>query len=311
MAFEHTTVLLNETIEHLSICPNGVYVDGTLGGGGHASRICEKLGHHGLIIGIDQDEVALKAAEQRLDKYSLRKIFIHDNFLSIKNIVRNLGLKGVDGIVLDLGVSSHQLDEASRGFSYMQDADLDMRMNQSQGFRAENVINEYDQENLYRVIKDYGEEKWAKRIAEFIVAERAKGPIKTTGELVDIIKKAIPASARREGPHPAKRAFQAIRIEVNNELGILEQTIKDCGEILNERGRLCIITFHSLEDRIVKNCFKELSVSCKCPKEYPVCICNGKSIFHVVTRKPIVPSNEELEINPRSRSAKLRVVEKV
>ena len=311
MKFEHTTVLLNEAIEYLNIRPEGIYVDGTLGGGGHASKICEKLNAKGLLVGVDQDETALKVAEERLRVYPNKKAFVHSNFSNIRHVMNELGLKYIDGIVLDLGVSSHQLDEASRGFSYMHDADLDMRMDRNQKFNAENVVNEYDQEDLYRIIKEYGEEKWAKRIAEFIVRERKDKPIKTTGQVVEIIKKAIPAAARREGPHPAKRTFQAIRIEVNNELGILEKTIKDIADVLNPDGRICIITFHSLEDRIVKNTFRDLSIACKCPPEYPVCVCKGEQILKIITRKPALPSQEEVENNPRSRSAKLRVAERV
>jgi len=309
--YEHTTVLLKETIEYLNIRPDGIYVDGTLGGGGHASKICEKLNANGLLVGVDQDEVALKAASERLLPYSNKKSFVHSNFSNIRNVINELGLKYIDGIVLDLGVSSYQLDEASRGFSYMHDANLDMRMDRTQKFNAENVINEYDQEDLYRIIKEYGEEKWAKRIAEFIVRERKDKPIKTTGQVVEIIKKAIPSAARRDGPHPAKRTFQAIRIEVNNELGILERTIQKITDVLNTNGRICIITFHSLEDRIVKNVFKDLSTACKCPPEYPICVCKGEQILKTITRKPVLPSDEEVENNPRSRSAKLRVAEKV
>lgn len=311
MKYEHTTVLLKETIEYLNIRPDGIYVDGTLGGGGHASKICEKLNANGLLVGVDQDEVALKAASERLLPYSNKKSFVHSNFSNIRNVINELGLKYIDGIVLDLGVSSYQLDEASRGFSYMHDANLDMRMDRTQKFNAENVINEYDQEDLYRIIKEYGEEKWAKRIAEFIVRERKDKPIKTTGQVVEIIKKAIPSAARRDGPHPAKRTFQAIRIEVNNELGILERTIQKITDVLNTNGRICIITFHSLEDRIVKNVFKDLSTACKCPPEYPICVCKGEQILKTITRKPVLPSDEEVENNPRSRSAKLRVAEKV
>lgn len=311
MKYEHTTVLLKETIEFLNIRPDGIYVDGTLGGGGHASKICEKLNPNGLLVGVDQDEIALKAAGERLLPYSNKKSFVHSNFSNIRNVINKLGLKYIDGIVLDLGVSSYQLDEASRGFSYMHDANLDMRMDRTQKFNAESVINEYEQEDLYRIIKEYGEEKWAKRIAEFIVRERKDKPIKTTGQVVEIIKKAIPSAARRDGPHPAKRTFQAIRIEVNNELGILERTIKEITDVLNTNGRICIITFHSLEDRIVKNVFKDLSTACKCPPEYPVCVCKGEQILKIITRKPVLPSDKEVENNPRSRSAKLRVAEKV
>ena len=310
MNFEHTTVLLNETIDHLNIRPDGIYVDGTLGGGGHASKICESLNEKGMLIGIDQDQIALKSAEERLSIYNTRKIFVHSNFSRIKAVLQDLNINKIDGMIMDLGVSSPQLDEASRGFSYMNDADLDMRMDRSKAFNASNVVNEYSENELTKIIQDYGEEKWAKRIANFIVKERSIKTIETTGELVEIIKKAIPAAARREGPHPAKRTFQAIRIEVNNELGILENTIKDISEVLNPQGRVCIITFHSLEDRIVKNIYKELSIACKCPKEFPVCMCNGRSILNIITRKPILPSDEELEANPRSRSAKLRVAER-
>ncbi|QEK11945.1 16S rRNA (cytosine(1402)-N(4))-methyltransferase RsmH [Crassaminicella thermophila] len=311
MNFEHVSVLLEETIENLNIKSEGIYVDGTLGGGGHASEICKKLSENGLFIGIDQDEDALNAAGNRLGKYENRKIFVHDNFSNIKNILFEKNIKGIDGVVLDLGVSSYQLDEASRGFSYMQDAPLDMRMDQRKDFNAKDVVNNYDEKELERIIKEYGEERWAKRIANYIVKERSKKQINTTGELVEIIKNAIPASARRTGPHPAKRTFQAIRIEVNNELGILEQTIRDISEVLNPGGRICIITFHSLEDRIIKNVFKDLSTACKCPPEYPICQCKGKAILKRITKKPILPSSKELEMNPRSRSAKLRVAEKL
>ncbi len=310
MDFKHTTVLLEETVKHLNICPEGIYVDATLGGGGHASQICESLSENGTLIGIDQDPIALKAAEERLSIYNNKKIFIHSNFSTIKTILKDLNIDKIDGIVMDLGVSSPQLDEASRGFSYMNNAELDMRMDQTKTFSAKNVINEYSEKNLLEIISKYGEEKWAKRIASFIIKERSIKPIETTWELVEVIKKAIPASARRNGPHPAKRTFQAIRIEVNDELGILERTIEDISEVLNPGGRICIITFHSLEDRIVKNTYKDLSIACKCPKEYPVCMCSGIPILNVITRKPIIPSDEELEINPRSRSAKLRVAER-
>jgi len=310
MNFEHTTVLLNETINHLNIRPDGIYVDGTLGGGGHASKICESLNEKGMLVGIDQDETALKFAEERLSIYNTRKIFVHSNFSRIKAILEDLDINKIDGVVMDLGVSSPQLDEASRGFSYMNDAELDMRMDRTQKINAKSVVNEYSESELIHIIQTYGEEKWAKRIANFIVKERSLKAIETTGQLVDIIKKAIPAAARRDGPHPAKRTFQAIRIEVNDELGILENTIKDVSEILNPQGRICMITFHSLEDRIVKNTYKELSIACKCPKEYPICMCNGKSIFNIITRKPVLPSDAELESNPRSRSAKLRVAER-
>lgn len=310
MGFEHITVLLKETVDSLNIRPDGIYVDGTLGGGGHASEICEALDDKGMLIGIDQDKKALKAAEDRLREYSAKKIFVHSNFSNIKEVLKDLDIEKIDGIVLDLGVSSPQLDEASRGFSYMNDADLDMRMDQTKTFSAKNVVNEYSEKELAGIIHEYGEEKWSKRIASFIVKERNIKPIESTWELVEIIKKAIPAKARRNGPHPAKRTFQAIRIEVNNELGILESAIRDISEVLKPEGRVGIITFHSLEDRIVKNTFKDLAIRCKCPKEYPVCMCDGTPILNIVTRKPIVPSKDELELNPRSRSAKLRVAER-
>ncbi|QXM05806.1 16S rRNA (cytosine(1402)-N(4))-methyltransferase RsmH [Crassaminicella indica] len=311
MNFKHISVLLEETIENLDIKPHGIYVDGTLGGGGHASKICESLEKDGLLVGIDQDQDALDAAKKRLEKYTNQKIFVHSNFSNIKNVLESLNIDGIDGIILDLGVSSYQLDEGSRGFSYMQDAPLDMRMDRRNDFCAKDVVNGYTEDELTRIIKEYGEERWAKRIAHFIVNERKKKTIETTKELVEIIKSAIPAAARRDGPHPAKRTFQAIRIEVNNELGIIEQTIRDVSEKLNSGGRICIITFHSLEDRIVKNTFKDLSTACKCPPELPICQCGGKAVLKRITKKPILPSDLEIEMNPRSRSAKLRVAQKV
>ncbi|MDF2546900.1 MAG: rsmH [Anaerosolibacter sp.] len=311
MSFEHVSVLLHETIHGLNIKSTGVYVDGTLGGAGHASKICEKLDSNGTFIGVDQDQEALRVSGERLGKYSNKKHLVHSNFSNIKEVLDELGIPKIDGMIMDIGVSSYQLDEGSRGFSYMQDAPLDMRMDVTKDFSASDIVNEYDEEELTRIIYEYGEEKWAKRIANFIIKERNNKPIETTGELVEVIKKAIPAAARRDGPHPAKRTFQAIRIEVNNELGILQQTIHDITERLNVGGRICIITFHSLEDRIVKNTFRDLSTACKCPPEYPICRCNGKASLKVITRKPILPSENELEINPRSRSAKLRIAEKV
>lgn len=309
--FQHVTVLLKETVEHLDIKPEGIYVDGTLGGAGHASKVCEKLDKNGMFIGIDQDTTALAVSKERLAKYPVKQMFVHNNFSKIKEILNDLDVARIDGMIMDLGVSSHQLDEVSRGFSYMQDAPLDMRMNPNKSFTAEDLVNEYDEEMLTKIIRDYGEEKWAKRIAGFIVEERKRKRIKRTGELVEIIKKAVPAAARREGPHPAKRTFQAIRIEVNQELEILENTVRDIAKILNKGGRICVITFHSLEDRIIKKIFKDLSTACKCPPEYPVCMCGGKAELKVITKKPILPSQEEVALNPRSRSAKLRVAEKV
>lgn len=310
MEFNHVSVLLNECLEGLNIKENGIYVDGTLGGAGHSSEILKRLSNEGRLIGIDQDTDALKAAKERLKDYS-NVTFVHSNFSNIENVLSNLNIDGVDGILMDLGVSSYQLDEGERGFSYMKDAPLDMRMNRDNDFSAYNVINEYSEEDLYRIIRDYGEEKFARRIASFIVENRQEKNIETTLELVEIIKSAIPAKARREGPHPAKRTFQAIRIEVNSELSILNKTIEDGVGKLNKGGRMAIITFHSLEDRIVKNKFRDLAVSCRCPKEFPVCVCGEKAKVKVISRKAIEPTKEEVEINPRSRSAKLRVIEKL
>lgn len=310
MEFNHISVLLNECLEGLNIKEDGIYVDGTLGGAGHSSEILKRLSNEGRLIGIDQDTDALKAAKERLKNYS-NVTFVHSNFSSIENVLNNLNIDGVDGILMDLGVSSYQLDEGERGFSYMKDAPLDMRMNRDNDFSAYNVINEYSEEDLYRIIRDYGEEKFARRIASFIVENRQEKNIETTLELVEIIKSAIPAKARREGPHPAKRTFQAIRIEVNSELSILNKTIEDGVGKLNKGGRMAIITFHSLEDRIVKNKFRDLAVSCRCPKEFPVCVCGEKAKVKVISRKAIEPTKEEVDINPRSRSAKLRVIEKL
>ena len=310
MEFNHISVLLNECLEGLNIKENGIYVDGTLGGAGHSSEILKRLSKEGRLIGIDQDTDALKAAKERLKDYS-NVTFVHSNFSNIENVLNNLNIDGVDGILMDLGVSSYQLDEGERGFSYMKDAPLDMRMNRDNDFSAYNVINEYSEEDLYRIIRDYGEEKFARRIASFIVENRQEKNIETTLELVEIIKSAIPAKARREGPHPAKRTFQAIRIEVNSELSILNKTIEDGVGKLNKGGRMAIITFHSLEDRIVKNKFRDLAVSCRCPKEFPVCVCGEKAKVKVISRKAIEPTKEEVDINPRSRSAKLRVIEKL
>lgn len=310
MEFNHVSVLLNECLEGLNIKENGIYVDGTLGGAGHSSEILKRLSKEGRLIGIDQDTDALKAAKERLKDYS-NVTFVHSNFSNIENVLNNLNIDGVDGILMDLGVSSYQLDEGERGFSYMKDAPLDMRMNRENDFSAYNVVNEYSEEDLYRIIRDYGEEKFAKRIASFIVENRQEKNIETTLELVEIIKNAIPAKARREGPHPAKRTFQAIRIEVNSELSILNKTIEDGVEKLNKGGRMAIITFHSLEDRIVKNKFRDLAVSCRCPKEFPVCVCGEKAKVKIISRKAIEPTKEEVDINPRSRSAKLRVIEKL
>ena len=311
MNFQHISVLLNECIDNLNIKPDGVYIDGTLGGAGHSYEIVKRLNHNGTLIGIDQDENALKATSEKLKDSQCNIKLVHDNFKNLEIVLNDLGIDEIDGLLLDLGVSSHQLDEAQRGFSYMQDGPLDMRMNREQDFTAKDVVNKYSQVELYRIIWEYGEEKWAKRIAEFIVEHRQEKEIQTTYELVDIIKKAIPKGARKDGPHPAKRTFQAIRIEVNSELSIIDKTIKTATKFLRPGGRICIITFHSLEDRIVKNTYRYLQNPCECPKEFPVCQCNKVRQLKIITRKPILPSKEELEVNHRSRSAKLRVAEKV
>ena len=310
MEFKHTSVLFTETIKNLNIRPEGTYVDGTLGGGGHASGICERLTQKGIFIGIDRDGDAISAAEERLKPYSCSKRYVRDNYSNIKNVLLEQGIEEIQGAVLDLGVSSFQLDNSERGFSYMQDAPLDMRMNREDSLTAEIVVNEYDQKDLTELIKKYGEERWASRISEFIVKERKKQRIRTTGGLVDVIKAAIPASARREGPHPAKRTFQAIRIEVNDELGQLERAVDDFIDVLGDGGRLCIITFHSLEDRIVKEAFQRRANPCICPKEFPICTCGKKTDVKKISGKPILPTSQELELNPRARSAKLRVIEK-
>lgn len=310
MEFKHVSVLLNECIEGLNIKEDGIYADGTLGGAGHSSEILKNLSKDGLLIGIDQDEDALKAAKNRLQNYNNVK-YVHNNFYNIDSILNELGIEKIDGMMMDLGVSSYQLDEAERGFSYMKDAPLDMRMNRENSLSAYEVVNNYEEQEIYRIIRDYGEEKFAKRIAKFIVEQRELKPINTTLELVEIIKSAIPAKARREGPHPAKRTFQAIRIEVNSELSILNKAIEDGVNRLNKGGRMAIITFHSLEDRIVKIKFKELATACTCPREFPICVCGGTAKVKLISRKAIEPSKEEVEENPRSRSAKLRVIEKL
>ncbi|MBQ6555850.1 MAG: 16S rRNA (cytosine(1402)-N(4))-methyltransferase RsmH [Firmicutes bacterium] len=312
MDFKHISVLLDECIDGLDIKPDGVYVDGTMGGGGHSLHIAQKLSKNGRLIGIDQDINAINAAKERLAGFE-NVTYIHKNFSQIDEIAGELSLyeSGVDGFLLDLGVSSHQLDEADRGFSYQHDAELDMRMDIRKSLSAYSVVNTYSQSELSRILRDYGEERWAERIAEFIVKERQIKPIQTTFELVGVIKKAVPKGARADGPHPAKRTFQAIRIEVNGELEILEETIKKMAELLNKGGRICIITFHSLEDRIVKNTFRNLENPCTCPRDFPVCVCGKKPVLKVITRKPILPGEEELKVNNRSRSAKLRIAEKI
>lgn len=310
MEFKHIPVLLNECLQGLDIKENGIYVDCTLGGAGHSSHILKNLSKDGMLIGIDQDKDALKAATERLKDYKNVQ-FVHNNFYNIEDILDTLDIPKVDGILMDLGVSSYQLDQGERGFSYMKDAPLDMRMDRDNKFSAYDVVNNYTFDELLKIIRNYGEEKFAKRVATFIVDRRVNKPIETTLQLVDIIKAAIPAKARREGPHPAKRTFQAIRIEVNSELTILNKTIEDGVNKLEKGGRMAIITFHSLEDRIVKLKFRELADPCTCPKEFPICACGKEPLVRLIKRKAIEPTEEEVEINPRSRSAKLRVIERI
>ncbi len=305
--FKHVTVLKNEMIDGV-FRGNGIYVDLTLGGGGHSAEILKR---GGFVVGIDRDEDALRAAEKRLSAISGNFKLVKSNFSDLKAVLQNLGVKKADGIMADLGVSSYQLDTAERGFSYMHDAPLDMRMDKSAGLSAFDVVNGYSAKELERVIKNYGEERWAKRIAEFIVNTRENKKIETTGELVSVIKAAVPKGARQDGPHPAKRTFQALRIEVNGELTVLEQTVRDAADVLAEGARMGIITFHSLEDRIVKNTFRQLESGCTCPPEFPVCVCGGKPKIQIITRKPLLPSEEEISENPRARSAKLRIAEGV
>lgn len=308
MEFSHISVMLEETIDALNIKRNGVYVDCTLGGAGHTRAILQRL-EGGRVIGIDQDTDALEHARKLLSGHG-NITLVHSNFENIKQIIVENAEGGVDGILMDLGVSSYQLDEGERGFSYMQDAPLDMRMNREEGLSAYDVVNNYTLEALAKVIKDYGEERFAKRVAGFIVKRREEKAIETTFELVEVIKAAIPAKARREGPHPAKRTFQAIRIEVNRELSILKEAVLDALDGLKPEGRLAVITFHSLEDRIVKHAFKEMENPCTCPKNLP-CVCGKTASVKILTKKPIEPSEEEIERNPRSRSAKLRVAQKL
>ncbi len=310
MEFKHTSVLLEETIENLQVDPDGTYIDGTLGGGGHAYEIASKLTGRGRLIGIDQDEDAILAASNRLGIFGEKVQIVRDNYCHAKNILDEMGIKGVDGIVLDLGVSSYQLDEAGRGFSYKLDADLDMRMDKRQSLSAKEIVNAYPEMELYHIIRDYGEEQFAKNIAKHIVAARTDKPIETTGQLNEIIKAAIPAKMRQGGGHPSKRTFQAIRIECNRELEVLKNSLDDLIQVLRPRGRICVITFHSLEDRIVKSAFKRNENPCICPPGFPVCTCGRKPQGKVISRKPILPSEEETEENKRSKSAKLRVFER-
>jgi len=310
MEFKHKSVLLDETIDGLEIKENGIYVDGTLGGGGHSSEILRRLNGTGRLIGIDQDEEAIAAASARLAEFGDRATLVRDNYCNMANVLAQLGVCGVDGIVLDLGVSSYQLDNAERGFSYKYDTALDMRMDTRQTLSAKEIVNEYSEMELFRIIRDYGEDQFAKNIAKHIVAARKNGPIETTGQLNELIKAAIPARMRATGGHPSKRAFQAIRIECNHELDVLKNSLDTLIGLLNPGGRLCIITFHSLEDRIVKSAFRKNENPCTCPPDFPVCVCGKKSQGKVISRKPILPSKEELEENSRSKSAKLRVFEK-
>ena len=309
--FSHRSVLLDECIENLNIKPDGIYVDGTAGGGGHSLEIVKRLTAGGRLIAIDRDDAAIAAATARLSDYLDRVTFVRNNFSSAREVCRELGIEKIDGILLDLGVSSYQLDTAERGFTHNADAPLDMRMDRRGELDAYVVVNTYSYEELRRVIWEYGEDRFAPKIASAIVRRREKAPINTTGELVDIIKSAIPPAAREGGHHPAKRTFQAIRIEVNGELDAIEPAIRNANEIMNEGGRIVIITFHSLEDRIVKQTYADMASGCTCPRTLPVCVCGKRPEVKVITKKPILPSERELEENPRSRSAKLRVAEKI
>ena len=310
MNFRHTSVLLEPSIEQLQIRPNGIYVDGTLGGGGHSYHIAERLTEDGRLIGIDRDEDAICAASKRLEPFTDRVTIVKNNYGNIREVLDRLEISQVDGILLDLGVSSYQLDTAERGFSYMADAPLDMRMDREESRTAWDIVNTYSEQELFRVIRDYGEDRFAKNIAKHIVKQQEEKPVETTGELVKIIQGAIPMKVQKTGGHPAKRTFQAIRIELNRELTVIDEVIDTMIDVLKPGGRLCIITFHSLEDRIVKSRFRTAENPCICPREFPVCVCGRKSKGHVVTRKPILPSETEMEENPRARSAKLRVFEK-
>jgi len=309
--FSHKSVLLDETIENLNIKPDGIYVDGTLGGGGHSYEIASRLSVKGRLIGIDQDADAIKAATERLKPYADRVTIVRNNYTNIAEVLKELGIDKVDGIILDLGVSSYQIDTAERGFTYMVDAPLDMRMDQRQDQTAKDIINKYSEFELYRVIRDYGEDKFAKNIAKHIAAARLDKEIETTFELTEIIKAAIPMKIRAVGGHPAKKTFQAIRIELNKELEVLTDSIDTMVDLLSDEGRICIITFHSLEDRIVKIRFRNNENRCTCPPNFPMCVCGKKTKGTVITRKPILPSQEELEVNNRSKSAKLRVFQKI
>jgi 16S rRNA (cytosine1402-N4)-methyltransferase len=307
----HKPVLVEEVMQYMRCRKGGIYIDGTIGGGGHALEICRRIDGDGLLIGIDRDDEALAHAAEMLKEYSGCVRLIKGDFRYMKALVNDIGVNEVDGVLLDLGVSSHQLDDAGRGFSYNAEAALDMRMDKQQLLTARDVVNTYDEKRLYEIIKDYGEERWAKRIASFIVKERQRYPIETTGQLVEVIKKAIPAAARREGPHPARRTFQAIRIEVNDELNSIKEGLIQAMDCLKPGGRLCVISFHSLEDRLVKDTFRRWQNPCTCPPDTPVCVCGNKPVAAIVTKKPVTASPDEVESNPRARSAKLRVCEKL
>ncbi|MCR4960229.1 MAG: 16S rRNA (cytosine(1402)-N(4))-methyltransferase RsmH [Lachnospiraceae bacterium] len=311
MEYQHRSVLLQECIEGLHIRPDGIYVDGTLGGGGHSYEIVRRLSDKGRLIGIDQDDAAIAAAGERLKGFAGQVMIIRSNYCNMVSELAKLGITSVDGVILDLGVSSYQLDDAERGFTYREDAPLDMRMDRRQAKTARDVVNLYSEMELYRIIRDYGEDRFAKNIAKHIVSARAERTIETTGELIHIIKAAIPARVRESGGHPAKRTFQAIRIEVNAELDVLRNSLESMIDLLRDGGRICVITFHSLEDRIVKNIFRTAQDPCTCPKSFPVCVCGKRSKGRVITRKPIIPSAAEQEENPRSKSAKLRIFEAV
>lgn len=310
MTFRHTSVLLEETVNGLNIKPDGIYVDGTLGGGGHAYEVCRRLNETGRFIGIDQDEAAIEAAGIRLSSFGEKVTIVRSNYCDMKLRLQELGIDKVDGIVLDLGVSSYQLDTTERGFSYRADAPLDMRMDRRQSLTAKEIVNTYSEQELYRIIRDYGEDKFAKNIAKHIVAERNKSPIETTGELAEVIRHAIPMKFQKMAGHPAKRTFQAIRIELNRELEVLKDSLDTMIDMLKPGGRICIITFHSLEDRIVKSAFRKNENPCTCPSHFPVCVCGNVSKGKVVTKKPILPGERELEENSRSKSAKLRIFER-
>ena len=310
MGFEHKSVLLEETINGLHIKPDGIYVDGTLGGGGHTYEVCKQLDKTGRVIGIDQDEAAIEAAGIRLSGFGEKVTIVRSNYCNAKSQLHKIGIENIDGMILDLGVSSYQLDTAERGFSYMQDAPLDMRMDRRQTMTAKGIVNTYQQQELFRVIRDYGEDKFAKNIAKHIVLAREKEPILTTLQLAEIIKRAIPMKIQKTQGHPAKRTFQALRIELNKELEVLKNSLDDMIELLGDKGRLCVITFHSLEDRIVKSSFRRNENPCTCPSDFPICVCGKVSKGKIITRKPIIPSEEELLDNPRAKSAKLRIFEK-